>query len=154
MDDLDSLCLASAIAAEKVLCPLYLDSDEICLDTALAHCAVIQHDPLFSFNNPLAFRSSTTSPLHPSELLPVPSTKCKEIRLRVAKSLWDPEKSERTTKMEIDKQIRIGCLSEDNYSKVDLPADCAAVIGVVIYKDKRDGRATARMAANGPRSLT
>ena len=37
---------------------------------------------------------------------------------------------------------------------MDLPPDCAAVIGVVIYKDKRDGRATARMAANGPRSLT
>ena len=148
-DDLDSLCLASAlsdaIAVEEALCPIYLDTDEICLDTALALCA---------HTEPIALAAPHSSILHPSQLIPIPSTKCKEIRLKEAESSWDREKITRTTKVEIDKQIRIKCLSEASFDRSALPSACAIVPGVIIYKDKRDGRATARLAANGPRSLT
>ena len=152
MTDLNSLCLLSAIAVEEALCPLYLAPDEICLDTALACCALANPVALSSISS--SRPSSKTSPTRPSDLLPIPSNKCKEIRLKEATLSWDRDKLERTTKVEIDKQIRLGCLSAESYDRADLPPGCAIVPGVLVYKDKRDGRATARLAANGPRSLT
>jgi len=152
MTDLNSLCLLSAIAVEETMCPLYLAPDEICLDTALAFCTLANPVALSSISSPRI--SQKTSPIRPSDLLPIPSNKCKEIRLKEAALTWDRDKLERTTKVEIDKQIRLGCLSAESYDRSDLPPDCAIVPGVLVYKDKRDGRATARLAANGPRSLT
>jgi len=117
------------------LCPIYLDNDEICLNTALAHCALTESIALAAPHSPI---------LHTSRLIPIPSTKCKEIRLKEAEFSWDREKLQRTTKVEIDKQIRIKCLSEESFDHSALPHACVIVPGVIIYKDKRDGRATAR----------
>ena len=77
-----------------------------------------------------------------------------EIRIKVTELSWDHKKLKRNTKVEIDKQIRIKCLSAESLDHTMRPPNCAIVSGVLIYKDNRDGQATARMTANGPRSLT
>ena len=64
-------------------------------------------------------------------------------------------KLERTTRIEIEKQQRLGCLSAVVYSQSDIDAlslseaEMLIVDAHVLYKDKADGRETCRIAAKG-----
>jgi hypothetical protein len=88
-------------------------------------------------------------------LQPVPTTACKEVPLWQALHKQNYAKLERTTRVEIEKQQRLGCLGSVVYSQLDIDAirvtekDILMVDAHVLYKDKADGRETCRIAAKG-----
>ena len=78
-----------------------------------------------------------------------PSSKGKELPLSQALHSMHYDKLVRTTKVEIEKQQRIGCIGTKLYTRRELPHTSLQVRAHAIYKDKADGRETCRIAAMG-----
>ena len=119
--------------------------DEFSLEAAEAYYAAVSLSDAF----PAVVGGTSTL------LQPVPSTACKEVPLWQALQKQDYAKLERTTRVEIEKQQRLGCLGTVLYSQNDIDAirgiaaDILVVDAHVLYKDKADGRETCRIAAKG-----
>ena len=94
--------------------------------------------------------AATALCLPSSVLVPIPSTKCKEIPLWKATRLHGVEHLIAPTATEIDKQRGFGALG-DAYTYAQLPSDAVCVFSHVLYKLKSDDRFTCRVAACGDR---
>ena len=88
--------------------------------------------------------------LSSSDLVPIPSNKCKEVPLRSALRNSPVASLVEATAREIDKQRGFGALGRD-ISPSDLPVGAIVVDAHVLYKHKPDGRDTCRVAACGDR---
>ena len=84
-----------------------------------------------------------------ADLRPIPSSKGKELPLSQALHSMHYDKLVRTTKVEIEKQQRIGCIGTKLFTRRELPHTSLQVRAHAIYKDKADGRETCRIAAMG-----
>jgi len=130
--------LAALIAVETALEPFHLASDEYLLSE-------VETVALFSAYDKMPA----------SELSSTADATAKQIGLAEALRSQTKEKIARTTQAEIDKLIRIGGIHDTFYATyASLPAGTRPdqiVNGIFVYKDKADGRETARLAADGSR---
>jgi hypothetical protein len=89
------------------------------------------------------------------ELKPVKDHVARQLSLSLALRTHSSEKLERVITAEIEKLIKIGGLHNEFYpTRADLPVtvdDTQILNGIFVFKDKSDGRETARLAANGSR---
>lgn len=87
------------------------------------------------------------------ELLPIKDHVAKQLSLSLACRTHSREKLDRVITAEFDKLIRIGGIHDKFYpTRQDLPPDIdesQILAGIFVFKDKSDGRETARLAANG-----
>ncbi len=114
------------------------------------------HDDEFILDLPSeAALVSTYDKIPASELLAIPDSTARQIGLHTARHTLSAEKIARTADAEIKKLQRIGGIYETFYpSMADLPQGThysQIVNGVFVFKDKADGRETARLAADGSR---
>ena len=93
--------------------------------------------------------------LSSAELSPIPSTASRQIGLSEALRTQLVEKTTRTSTAEIDKLIRIKGVGSKFYPTIaDLPPGTLPeqrVPGIMVFKDKSDGRETARLTIDGRR---
>jgi hypothetical protein len=85
-----------------------------------------------------------------SNVIPIPSTKCKEVTLRAAVKNADPVRLRKSTEVEINKNVSIGAYGEFML-EAQVPSDALIVDAHVLYKLKADGRETCRIAVMGNR---
>jgi hypothetical protein len=126
------------VAIATALEPLQLHEDEYLVDNSSATALVSDYDKIPA-----------------SELLSIPDPTARQIGLHTARQTLSTEKIARTADAEIKKLQRIGGIYDTFYpSKADLPPGThhtQIVNGVFVFKDKTDGRETARLAADGSR---
>jgi hypothetical protein len=125
------------IAVATEVDPLYLGPEEFLSDDTIMTACVSTYDMLGS-----------------SELRPIVDTTAKQIGLRYAMRTLDPAKITRTATAEIEKLMRIGCINPKVYRnmhelEVEGVLSSQVVDGVFVFKDKSDGRETARLTADG-----
>jgi len=128
--------LSALYAAQTELEPLHIEADEYLWSEDVEVCLVSAYDKMPA-----------------SELSSIPDATAKQIGLSEALRSQHRDKIARTTKAEIDKLIRIGGIHDSFYpTHADLPTGTRKdqiVNGIFVYKDKADGRETARLAADG-----
>ena len=143
------MCLDAMIAVNYEHWGYALDTkraDELDLNQVLANIELGES----------AVFSARAEVISSSELIPIPSDRCKEIPLRQAIRDNGYDRLVAATCVEIDKQQGIGSLSKsDIYSSKDLlPVNSIVVDSHVLYKLKADNRETCRIAAMGNRLPT
>ena len=127
------------------------------IEAAAAEVAAVRPEALAAFcawAEPSARAFVVASDLAPtSTLQPTPSTKCKEVSITKALRSVPIERLRACSKIEIDKQQRLGCLGTVSYAGISsLPAGCTVnntVRGHALFKLKADDRETLRLAAMG-----
>jgi hypothetical protein len=135
--------------------------DELPLDQYLAFIASCESSGALADSKAFAACSASLSDfdvavaavadrLTSSAVVPIPSTKCKEVTLRAAVKSADPVRLLKSTEIEINKNISIGAYGEFLFED-QVPSTAIIVDAHVLYKLKADGRETCRIAVMGNR---
>ena len=161
----EAVKIAALIAIETATVPVTRGSDEFDLDEFLAARLSDDTDmPVLEDDDDAEEDEYATADDDPRTVAVVstrvPFTELKPITivinagreqpLRKALATWSLDEIKVSTKFEVDKQIRIGCLDSKIFDEEDLPANCAKVRANAVFKKKvSNDKFSCRITADG-----